>query len=51
MDDNEHPYTMEQQQSGPIILSLNVYTIKLKGHLFPLDSHQEFPKSDPALPV
>ena len=33
MDDNEHPCTMEQQQSGPIISSLNVYTILLRGHL------------------
>ncbi len=33
MDDNEHPCTMEWQWSGPITLSLNIYTIKLRGHL------------------
>jgi hypothetical protein len=33
MDDNEHSCTMERQQSGPIISSLNVYTILLRGHL------------------
>jgi hypothetical protein len=33
MDDNEHPCMMERQQSGPIILSLTLCTIYLRGHL------------------